>query len=68
MELDASIEPTIGPYEVYEDESVQLQGRVRGVHHHQGSERIRQIAEVRRLSSGHRPRFTTARQLLNEGA
>ena len=33
MELDASIEPTIGPYEVYEDEWFSSQGRLRGLHH-----------------------------------
>ena len=50
MELDASIEPTIGPYEVYEDELVQLQGGVRGVHHPARRRRDRQADEVRRPS------------------
>jgi hypothetical protein len=34
MELDATIEPTIGPYEVYEDEWFNYKAAVRGVHHH----------------------------------
>ena len=33
MELDASIEPTIGPYDVSQDGVVQLQVGVRSVHH-----------------------------------
>ena len=41
MELKGAIEPTIGPYEVYEDELLQLQGGVRGVHHRAGRSRDR---------------------------
>jgi hypothetical protein len=33
MELDASIEPTIGPYEVYEDEWFNFKAAFDGVHH-----------------------------------
>ena len=50
MELDAAIEPTIGPYEVYEDELVQRQGGVRGVHHRAGRRRDREAGALRRAS------------------
>ena len=54
MELDATIEPTIGPYEVYEDEWFNYKAAVRGVHHGEGSDRVGQAAEVRRRAAGHR--------------
>ena len=36
MELKGAIEPTIGPYEVYEDELFNYKAGVRGVHHAAG--------------------------------
>ena len=54
MELKGTIEPTIGPYEVYEDELFNYKAGVRSVHHRAGRSRVRQAAEVRRRAAGHR--------------
>ena len=50
MELEGAIEPTIGPYEVYEDELFNYKAGVRGLRHGAGSGRDRQAAEARRAS------------------
>ena len=56
MELDASIEPTIGPYEIYEDELVRLQGGVRGVRHRARRRGDGEAREARRGAAGPRER------------
>ena len=54
MELTGAIEPTIGPYEVYEDGIFQLQSRLRSLHHRAGRGRNGQAAEVLGRVAGHR--------------
>ena len=54
MELNGAIEPTIGPYEVYEDELFNYKAGVRVVHHRAGRGGDREAAEVRRRAAGHR--------------
>ena len=54
MELKGAIEPTIGPYEVYEDELVQLQSRVSNRSSRCGRRRNGEAAEVRRRAAGDR--------------
>ena len=56
MELDASIEPTIGPYEVYEDEWFNSEGGVRSVHHGSRRSRIEKAAVLLRAPAGARER------------
>ena len=47
MELDGAIEPTIGPYEVYEDEWFNYKAGVRGVHHRADEAETDEAADVR---------------------
>ena len=54
MELKGAIEPTIGPYEVYEDELFNYKAAFESFITVQRRSRDRQAAEVRRRAAGHR--------------
>ena len=48
MDLKGTIEPTIGPYEVYEDEWFNCEGGLRVVHHRAGRSGVGEASEIRR--------------------
>ena len=54
MELEGAIEPTIGPYEVYEDELFNYKAGVRGLHHDAGQAETAKLQKLRRRAAGHR--------------
>ena len=54
MELKGAIEPTIGPYEVYEDEWFNYKAGFEVLHHCAGRGGKREAGEICRPASGHR--------------
>ena len=62
MKLDASIEPTIGPYEIVRGRLVRRQGGVRGVHLRARRRRDREAGQAGRRAAGDREQPPDRRQ------